>query len=257
MIKNDEKLNSLVQSYLTCQDEKKKKKLYLKIIEEVMWVVKFTANQVASRSGANIEDLIQVGSIGLIKAISTCRFEQSNKFISYSSYFIRGEMKHYLRDKVGIIRAPREIQELVTRISAVVKKMKEDGIEEPSAEEVARILELPIEKVQEVFNIDKYRNAISLDQYIISEEDDVSLLEKIPAGDYQDVLNSYEDRMMIADAIKKLPQDFQEIIKLSYYEDMKLKEIAEKMDISIMQVSRKLKRALNRLYVLLIKNIEK
>ena len=83
------------------------------------------------------------------------------------------------------------------------------------------------------------------------------MLEKIPAGDYQDVLNSYEDRMMIADAIKKLPQDFQEVIKLSYYEDMKLKEIAEKMDISIMQVSRKLKRALNRLYVLLIKNIEK
>ena len=132
--------------------------------------------------------------------------------------------------------------------------MTENGIEEPSANNIAEILGIPIQKVEEVLNIDKYRNALSLDQYFKGEDEDFSLLDKIPAGDYQEFINSYEDKITIATAIKKLPAELREVIELNYYEDLNQREIAEKINISQMQVSRRLKKALNKMYELIKHN---
>jgi len=132
----------------------------------------------------------------------------------------------------------------------------EDGIEEPTAEDIANVLGISPEKVDEVLNIDKYKNALSLDQYFKGEDEDFSLLDKIPAGDYQEFINSYENKIMLSGAIQKLPPDLREIIELSYYEDLNQREISERINISQMQVSRRLKKALNRMYEL-IKNSEK
>ena len=256
MSSTNEKLDSLISSYKKCKDEKKKRMLHLKIVEESMILVKKIANIISMQSGVNNEDLIQVGSLGLIKSISSYRPEHNTKFRTYATYFIKGEIKHYLRDKAAIIKAPRELQELVFKITSTVKKLNEDGVEEPSVDDIAQILGISAEKVEEVLNIDKYRNALSLDQYFKGEEEDFSLLDKIPAGDYQELMNSYEDKIMIASAIQKLPEELRQIIELSYYEDLNQREIAEKINISQMQVSRRLKKALNKMYEL-IKNSEK
>ena len=82
------------------------------------------------------------------------------------------------------------------------------------------------------------------------------MLDKIPAGDYQELMSSYEDKIMISSAIKKLPPDLRQIIELSYYEDLNQREISERINISQMQVSRRLKKALSKMYEL-IKNSEK
>jgi len=95
-----------------------------------------------------------------------------------------------------------------------------------------------------------------LDQYFKGEDEDFSLLDKIPAGDYQEFMNSYEDKIMLAEAIKKLSPDLRQIIELSYYEDLNQREISERINISQMQVSRRLKKALSKMYEL-IKNNEK
>ena len=93
------------------------------------------------------------------------------------------------------------------------------------------------------------KSTISLDQtFTNSEEDCFSLADKIPAGDYQEFLNAYEEKIMLANAIKELPENLRQVVELNYYEDLNQREIAEKLGISQMQVSRKLKRALSEIY---------
>ncbi len=255
MNKTYEKLDTLIAYYKECNEEKKKRMLHLKIVEDAMVLVKKIANTIAMQSGVSNEDLIQVGSLGLIKAIESYKCNMNTRFRTYATYFIRGEIKHYLRDKATIIKAPRELQELVFKITSTIKKLNEEGVEDPSADDIANILGISSRKVEEVMNIDKYKNALSLDQYLKGDDEDFSLIDKIPAGDYKEFMNSYEDKIMISGTIQKLPPELRQIIELSYYEDLNQREIAEKINISQMQVSRRLKKALNKMYEL-IKNNE-
>lgn len=256
MTKTYEKLDDLIASFKECKDEKKKRMLHLKIVEDAMTLVKKIANTISMQSGVSNEDLVQVGSLGLIKAIEAYKLNMNTRFRTYATYFIKGEIKHYLRDKAAIIKAPRELQELVFKISSTAKKLAEEGVEDPSAEDIANILGISEKKVEEVMNIDKYKTALSLDQYLKGEDEDLALVDRIPSGDYREFMNSYEDKIMLSSAIDKLSPELKQIIELSYYEDLNQREIAERVHISQMQVSRRLKKALNKMYEL-IKNYEK
>ena len=77
--------------------------------------------------------------------------------------------------------------------------------------------------------------------------------DKIPSGDYQTFLNAYEQKIMLADAISQLKPKFKEVIELSYYEDLNQRQIAEALKISQMQVSRRLKQALEDMYNIITK----
>lgn len=249
-------LDAQLIAYKECKDEKKKRMLHINIVEDSMQLVKKIAGSISSQSGISNEDLVQVGSIGLIKAIEFFDPAKNARFKTYASYFIRGEIKHYLRDKASIIKAPRELQELVFKISSSVKQLKEKGIDDPSEDQIADMLNLPLEKIHEVMGIELCKSTLSLDQAISSvDDDDITLIDKIPAGDYQEFMNSYENKIMLASAIKKLPPDLQQIIELSYYQDLNQREISERINISQMQVSRRLKKALNKMYEI-IKSIE-
>ena len=253
--KQIDELDTLLISFKNTKDEKKKRMLHLKIVEESMDLVKKIANTIALQSGIPNEDLIQVGSIGLIKAIEFFKPDKNAKFKTYASYFIRGEIKHYLRDKASMIKAPRELQELVFKISSAVKQLKGKGIEDPSEDQIADVIGIPVEKIHEVMEIELCKSTLSLDQAISSvDDDDLTLIDKIPSGDYQDFMNSYENKIMLAEAIKKLPPDLQKIIELSYYQDLNQREISEKLHISQMQVSRRLKKAISKMYQIIKKD---
>jgi len=241
-------LDELLMSYRKCTDEKKKRMIHLSIVESAMEFVKKIANSIASQSGISNEDLIQVGSIGLIKAIEFYNPEKNTKFKTYASYFIKGEIKHYLRDKASLIKAPRELQELVFKISNTIKSLTQRGYTDPTPKQIAEELGLSEKKIQEVMEIEYCKSTLSLDQALTPEDDDISLLDKIPSGDYQELLNSNENKIMLAAAIKKLPDELRKILELSYYEDLNQREISERIGISQMQVSRRLKKALNKMY---------
>ena len=141
------------------------------------------------------------------------------------------------------------MQELVFKISTAVKQLKEKGNEDPTDEQIAEIVGVSTSKIHEVMEIELCKTTLSLDQTSTSaDDDDLTLIDKIPAGDYQEFLSSYENKIMLAAAIKKLPPDLQQIIELSYYQDLNQREIAEKINISQMQVSRRLKKALSKMY---------
>lgn len=247
-------IDTLLSSYKECIDEKKKRMLHLSIVEKSMDLVKSIAISISMQSGVSHEDLIQVGSLGLVKAIEFYKPNMNTRFTTYATYFIKGEIRHYLRDKASLIKTPREIQELLFKIHTAKKKLKEMGFDEPSDEQISDYLNISVEKITEVSDIELRKNTVSLDQTITSDNDDTSLLDKIPSEDYQEFLTSYENRIMLASTIKKLPPDLKEVIELSFYEDLNQREISEKMNMSQMQVSRRLKKALNKMYEMIKHN---
>jgi len=242
-------INDWLVEYKNKTDEKKKIKFKSLIVDASMSLVKKIACSLARRATDPVDDLIQVGSVGLIKAIDFFDPTISTKFKTYASYLITGEIRHYLRDKASMIKAPREIQELAFRINTVIKQLSESGIDNPTNEQIAQAMSLPVKKINDVIEVDRRKSTISLDQtFTNNEEDCFSLADKIPAGDYQEFLNSYEEKIMLTKAIKKLPPHLKEVIELSYYEDLNQREIADRLNVSQMQVSRRLKKALSEIY---------
>lgn len=242
-------INDWLVEYNNTTDEKKKKELKELIVTTAMPLVKKIACSLARRATDPVDDLIQVGSLGLLKAVDFFNPEISTKFKTYASYLITGEIRHYLRDKASMIKAPREIQELAFRINTVIKQLSEAGIENPTNEQIAEAMSLPVKKINDVIEVDRRKSTISLDQtFSNSEEDCFSLADKIPAGDYQEFLNAYEEKIMLTHAIEELPQNLKEVVELNYYKDLNQREIADILGISQMQVSRRLKKALSEIY---------
>lgn len=242
-------VNEWLIAYKNTDCEKQKKQLQNLIVVATMPLVKKIACSLARRSTDPVDDLIQVGSLGLIKAIEFYNPEISTKFKTYASYLITGEIRHYLRDKASMIKAPREIQELAFRINNYIKQLIETSGDEPTTEEVAKAMDVSVQKVNIAIEIDRRKSTISLDQAFNNIDDDnMSLAEKIPAGDYQEFLNSYEEKIMLSKAIEKLPPELKAVLELNYYDDLNQREIAEKLNISQMQVSRRLKKALSAMY---------
>lgn len=251
LITQDENLAQIQEwltTYKNSTDKKLKKQLQNLIVVASMPFVKRIACGLARRSTDPVDDLIQVGAVGLIKSIDLYNPQIGTKFKTYATYLITGEIRHYLRDKASMIKAPREIQELAFRINCVIKQLTEDGME-PTSEQVAEAMSMPVNKINDIIEVDRRKSTISLDQTITFEDDDtMSLADKIPSGDYQEFLSSYEEKIMLSNAISQLKPKLKEVIELSYYEDLNQRQIAEKLKISQMQVSRRLKQALEEMY---------
>lgn len=252
LLKKDENfahIHEWLLTYKSSDDAKLKKQLQNLIVIAAMPFVKKVACGLARRATDPVDDLIQVGAVGLIKAIDLYNPEIGTKFKTYATYLITGEIRHYLRDKASMIKAPREIQELAYRINMVIKQLTENGGNEPTSEQIAEILSLPVNKVLDIIEVDRRKSTLSLDQTLNLENDEtISLADKIPSGDYQEFLSAYEEKIMLSKAISKLKPKLREVIELSYYEDLNQREISKKLNVSQMQISRRLKQALAEMY---------
>jgi len=250
---NFAQINEWLVTYKSSSEKKLKKQLQNLIVVASLPFVKKIACGLARRSTDPVDDLIQVGSVGLIKAIDLYNPEVGTKFKTYATYLITGEIRHYLRDKASMIKAPREIQELAFRINCVIRKLTEEG-QEPTSEQIAEAMSLPVSRVNDIIEVDRRKSTISLDQIMTyDDEGTMSLADKIPSGDYHAFLNAYEEKIMLADAISQLKPKLKEVIELSYYEDLNQRQIAEALKISQMQVSRRLKQALEDMYNIITK----
>ena len=241
----------LTQYKSSKEDDKKKRFLRLKIVELSLSFVKKIISSPSFKTKNIQDDLFQVGSIGLMKAIDFYDMNKNTKFKTYATYFIKGEIKHYLRDKANFIKPPREIQELSYKISTTSRELFEEGKDGSDIELIAQKLNLPSQKIEDVLALEIGQEILSLDQNVLNDEDDISLMDKIPDGDYKDFLTNSENRLMLNSALEKLPKDLKQILELNYFEDLNQKQISEKLKLSPMQVSRKIKKALNKLYTLI------
>lgn len=248
-----EEVNDWLEEYRSTNSEKVKKKLKELVVLACMPIVKKVARSLARRSTDPVEDITQVGSLGLIKAIDLYNPEISKNFKSYATYLITGEIRHYLRDRTTIIRAPREIKELSFRVHKLTLELTEKLGKIPTDKDIAEALQMPQEKVEECNNLDRRTTTISIDQIVGVDDNSLSLVEKIEDESQKEAFNSYENRMILDDAIRKLDPVEQQLVILNYYEGLNQREISEQLNISQMQVSRKLKKTLQKLFEIISK----
>lgn len=249
---NFEQINIWLAEYCQTQDTVRKSELENEIIIEAIPLVKKISSHLARRSTDPTEDILQVGILGLIKAVKMFDSKVSNNFKTYATYFITGEIRHYLRDKASIIKAPREIYELAYRVNKLMSELKDKDGNIPSESEIADVLKAPVGKIREVMDVERRRHVMSLDQILsYTDADGQTLSEKIPNNNYSSLTEHQENKIMITEALAKLDEDLQEVIKLNFFQDISQTKIAEKLGISQMQVSRKIKRALKKLFLII------
>jgi RNA polymerase sigma-B factor len=204
------------------------------------------ARQLAGRNPI-LDDLIQVGYIGLMKAIERFEPERNIAFTAYAIPTIAGEMKRYLRDKGPIIHIPRQIQEQRQDLERAVDKLTQKWHRPPTDEEVAEELGWDPQRVSNT-RASELANPVSLDRLVSTAPDEpstVHLGDAIPLTD--DDLQRSEDRVILGRLIDRLSPRQRAILYLLFYEDLSQAEIGERLSISQMQVSRLARAALERL----------
>ncbi len=239
-----QKLHKLLAKYKKTQD----KKIRDEIVEQNFNLVKKIAHGLARRSTDPVDDLVQIGSIGLIKAIDYFNPEAGAKFTTYATHLITGEIRHYLRDKTSMIRAPRELQELSFRINKIVHKLRTEFGRDPTDLEIAEVLQdVKQNKIQEAYEVDRRRTLVSLDQTLTSgsssADNDTYLIDTLMDIKEHKRSDTREEFFMVQELIKQLKKPLAEIIDMIYFQDIPQAEVADLLEISQMQVSRRLKKA--------------
>jgi RNA polymerase sporulation-specific sigma factor len=193
--------------------------------------------------GYEYEDLFQLGSIGLLKAIKNFDISYNVRFSTYAVPMIAGEIKRFLRDD-GIIKVSRSLKELNSRIRQVKERLIRDRGREPTLSEISQELGVPPEDL--VLAMD----AASAPEYLYDtiHQDDGSpifLIDKVVAE--EDKSTEMLDRLTLKEMIHKLKPRERQIIMMRYFQDKTQTQIAQKLGISQVQVSRIEKRILDKM----------
>jgi RNA polymerase sigma-B factor len=195
----------------------------------------------ASQCQEGYEDLLQVGSIGLIAAIDKFDLDKGYAFSTFAIPYIRGEIQHYLRDKSSIVRVPRRWSELLQKANAVNQSYQTQHRRLPSDLEIAQALEISSEEWQEVRIAQQNRQPVSLD-CPVGDDEGSCMLDILPDQQYRSFQLTEDDRQRLKQGLVTLEQHTRQIIEFVFFYDLTQKQVAEKMDISVITVSRHVKK---------------
>mgnify|MGYP001098656892 CR=1 FL=1 len=208
-------------------------------------LVKYLASRFRNR-GEPIDDLVQVATIGLIKAIDRFDIDREVEFTTYATPTIIGELKRYFRDKGWAIKVPRRLQELSFRVNQAIDALTQQLQRSPSILEIAAYLGVSTEEVLEALETSEAYNFVSLEGDRGSDGgDSFSILEYVGEDDV--LMDLVDDRTTLADALKYLAPQEQQVLYLRFFQGLTQTEIATTLGISQMQVSRLLRKTLRSL----------
>ena len=205
-------------------------------------LVEYLAKRFKDR-GEPLDDLIQVGSVGLLKAIDRFDLERGVEFSTYATPTIVGELKRYFRDKGWAIRVPRRLQELSLRLNKVVTTLTQDLNRSPTVGEIAKFAGVSEEEVLEALESGQAYSTTSLDAPSGSSDED-SPLRIDRMGEEDAALGNLEYFASLAPLLAELPERERTILYLRFFRGMTQSKIAEEIGISQMHVSRLLTRIL-------------
>ena len=213
-------------------------------------LIRYLASRFANR-GEPLDDLIQVASLGLVKAID--RFDPSRglEFTTYVTPTVIGEIKRHFRDKGWAIRVPRRLQELNAAVNHAVDKLSMQLGRSPHIRDLASELKATEEEIIEAQELGQAYAPLSLDVDVGSDSDhrSASLLDYV--GDEDPDLALLEDKDLIERALERLDKRERIIVYLRYYERASQSQIAQRLRVSQMHVSRLQSRALQKMKALL------
>ncbi|HHU49698.1 MAG: RNA polymerase sporulation sigma factor SigF [Caldicoprobacterales bacterium] len=210
-------------------DDEAKEILVRKNIALVKSLVKKFLNR-----GHDYEDLFQLGSIGLLKAIQNYDPKYNVRFSTYAVPMIMGEIKRFLRDD-GMIKVSRSLKELVNKSAAAREQLKGQLGRDPSIQEIADAVDCTPEEI--VYAMDAVRVPASIYDVIYEDEDNpILLIDKISEDNTE--VDEAMERITLNDLLSKLDKRERAIIIMRYFRDKTQSEIAEMLNISQVQVSR-------------------
>jgi RNA polymerase sigma-B factor len=215
-----------------------------RLIERHIEFVRRLARRYARR-GEQLDDLTQVGCVGLIKAID--RFDGSfgANLTTYAAPNILGEIKRHFRDRGWSVRVPREIQELNVKLTRVVDELTTKLGRSPSVVELAGATGATVEHVLEALESSSAYSALSLSEGPDPDEEGGGPMDTL--GEEDEHFEQSEQRITLATGIQRLPSREKAILHLRFFEGLTQSEIAERVGISQMHVSRLIRNSLDRM----------
>ncbi len=194
-----------------------------------------------------MDDLVQVGFIGLLNALGKFDPNAGVRFNTYATYLVAGEIKHYLRDRSQTIRQPAWLQELRQKITKTQSGLQGRLGRLPTNREIAEELGVSESCVQEVFQANELLKVGSLDAAIQGDDDGTTEVERLDASDFCPEQLGVEDRLLLEHAMKELRDLERQVLVLFHFEAMNQTEIANQLNISCNYVSHILRQSLSKL----------
>ena len=194
-----------------------------------------------NNNNENIDDLFQIGCIGLIKAIDNFDISQQVKFSTYAVPMIQGELRRYLRDN-NSIRVSRSMRDTAYKAIYIKESMMKKNLREPTINDIAN--ELGIDREDIVTALDAIQSPVSLYEPVSSDgNDSIYVMDQV--SDKKNREEIWLEEISLGEAIKRLPKREKNIIDLRFFEGKTQMEVAQEIGISQAQVSRLEKNALN------------
>ncbi len=215
------------------------------LIEQYMSLVRSLARRYAYR-GEQLEDLVQIGAIGLIKAIDRFDVDRGVELTTYATPNIIGEIKRHFRDRGWSVRVPRGLQELNIQLSRLLEELTVTLGRSPTIAELAKAAEVSDEEVLEALQSGRAYSSLSLSVGASQDEDgDLDPLESLGTEEPRYALT--EDLAVLAPGFRVLDERERRILHLRFFEGLTQSQIAQQVGISQMHVSRLIRRSLEKI----------
>jgi RNA polymerase sigma-B factor len=211
------------------------------LIERHLPLVTFMARKFADR-GEPLDDLIQVGTIGLIKAIDRFEISKGFEFSTFATPTIVGEIKRHFRDKTWAVRVPRRLQELGASVTKATTELTQKLDRSPTPKEIAKHLGITVDDVAEALESNAAHSTVSLD---VTSETSTSIGETFGALD--EALEGVEYRESLKPLLAQLDDREKRILQMRFFDNLSQSQIATELGISQMHVSRILNKVLTHL----------
>lgn len=211
------------------------------LVEQMLPLVRTLARRYVNR-GEPLDDLIQVGCVGLIKAVDRFDVTRELRFSTFAVPTILGEIKRHFRDRAWSVRVSRGIQERNARIGREVDRLSGRLGRSPTVEELAEATESTVEQVLEALQGAQAYATVPLEQ---SLGEDGEMLDWL--GGEDPGYSQAEERLVLARGLEVLPARERQIVTLRFFEGLTQREIADRVGVSQMHVSRLLRRAIARM----------
>jgi len=216
-----------------------------KLIEQYMSLVRSLARRYSYR-GEQLEDLVQIGAIGLIKAIDRFDLDRGVELTTYATPNIIGEIKRHFRDKGWSVRVPRGLQELNVQLSRLIEQLTVQLGRSPTIPELAKAAGVEEEEVLEALESGRAYSSLSLSTGGTQEDgEELDPLESIGSDEHRYEVS--EDRAVLAPGFRVLDERERKILHLRFFEGLTQSQIAQQIGISQMHVSRLIRRSLEKI----------
>ena len=214
------------------------------LVQRHLPLVRSLARRYAGR-GESLEDIEQVGAIGLIKAIDRYELDREVALTTYATPNVVGEIKRHFRDKGWAIRVPRALQELNGKMGPTIERLTARMGRSPSIAEIAKEFDVSPEQVLEALEAGSAYAPASLSVGPGGEDGDLDPMETIGTVDAE--FDRTDDRTSLEPALAGLPEREREILKMRFEDGLTQTQIADQIGISQMHVSRLIRRSLDRM----------